>query len=81
VQEQGWYVDPYRLHEARWVSAGVPTALVRDGGTESNDAPPLSDYTGPLTPLPEPGQKLRPEGYEPGILVELLDFVTNIWPF
>jgi hypothetical protein len=29
----------------------------------------------------KPVQTLGPEGYEPGILVELLDFVTNIWPF
>ncbi len=38
--EEGWYTDPYELHEARWLSDGEPTKLVRDGATESYDAPP-----------------------------------------
>jgi len=37
---QGWYGDPYQLHEDRYFSAGEPTKLVRDGGIESYDAPP-----------------------------------------
>jgi hypothetical protein len=37
---EGWYTDPFDQHEARWFSAGVPTSLVRDAGTESHDAPP-----------------------------------------
>lgn len=37
---QGWYEDPYRLHEARYFSAGHPTKLVRDGTVESYDEPP-----------------------------------------
>ena len=32
MKAEGWYHDPYRLHEARWISDGAPTALVRDGG-------------------------------------------------
>ena len=37
---EGWYTDPYGLHEARWMSQGVPTPLVRDGDVESHDPPP-----------------------------------------
>jgi hypothetical protein len=40
VNEEGWYKDPYERHEARWISAGTPTALVRDAGIESQDPPP-----------------------------------------
>ncbi|MGO9458129.1 MAG: hypothetical protein ACLP62_13985 [Acidimicrobiales bacterium] len=38
--EEGWFTDPYALHEARWLSAGRPTKLVRDGDVESYDDPP-----------------------------------------
>jgi len=34
---EGWYTDPFARHEARWMSAGTPTALVRDGVKESQD--------------------------------------------
>jgi hypothetical protein len=37
---QGWDDDPFRLHEARYFSAGRPTKLVRDGNVESYDEPP-----------------------------------------
>jgi len=37
---QNWCPDPFGMHEARWFSNGTPTALVRDGGVESQDAPP-----------------------------------------
>src|SRR5215475_7796582 len=37
---QGWFEDPFRLHEARYFSAGRPTKLVRDGNVESYDDPP-----------------------------------------
>jgi hypothetical protein len=37
---EGWYRDPYGMHEDRWISQGVPTKLVRDSGRESYDAPP-----------------------------------------
>jgi hypothetical protein len=37
---EGWYQDPYGSHEARWFSQGTPTALVRDAGIESHEAPP-----------------------------------------
>jgi hypothetical protein len=44
---QGWYEDPFHLHEARYFSAGRPTKLVRDGGRESYDEPPAD-----LAPAP-----------------------------
>jgi hypothetical protein len=30
VNAEGWYVDPFGSHEARWFSDGVPTGLVRE---------------------------------------------------
>jgi len=41
-QQEGWYTDPYGHHEARWLSDGVPTKLVRDGDTEYYEDPPDS---------------------------------------
>jgi hypothetical protein len=37
---EGWFTDPYAIHEARWLSDGRATKLVRDGGVESYDEPP-----------------------------------------
>lgn len=37
---QGWYRDPYAIHEDRYISQGTPTKLVRDRGRESYDPPP-----------------------------------------
>jgi hypothetical protein len=37
---EGWYTDPFGRHEARWISSGRPTPLVRDGNVESHDDPP-----------------------------------------
>lgn len=67
---QGWQPDPFRRHELRYFSAGVPTYLVRDGAVESSDplvepiAPPRVearpadqfsvDRTRPVEPAPEP---------------------------
>ncbi len=53
MEEEGWYVDPYGVHEARWISAGTPTALVRDGDVEAQDPPPNTPYMGQLAELPE----------------------------
>lgn len=39
-QAQGWYHDPYELHEDRYFSCGWPTKLVRDCGIEAYDLPP-----------------------------------------
>jgi hypothetical protein len=40
MQAQGWYRDPYLVHDDRYFSAGQPTKLVRDGGIEQYDPPP-----------------------------------------
>jgi hypothetical protein len=40
LRAQGWYRDPLGVHEDRYFSAGRPTKLVRDSGTESYDEPP-----------------------------------------
>jgi curved DNA-binding protein CbpA len=53
---QGWYRDPYGLHEDRYFSQGRPTKLVRDGERECFDLPPDQ-------PLPE--AELIPAG-QPG---------------
>jgi hypothetical protein len=45
---EGWYKDPFKLHEARWFSDGRPTALVKDGSEESNDPPPDTAITDDL---------------------------------
>ena len=37
---EGWYTDPFGRHEARWMSQGTPTALVRDGEAEGRDSVP-----------------------------------------
>jgi hypothetical protein len=44
MDEEGWYSDPYAVHEHRWFSDGTPTALVRDHGTTSKDPPPETPY-------------------------------------
>jgi hypothetical protein len=46
---EGWYSDPFARHEARWMSGGNPTHLVRDGETESNDPPPDAPWK--VTPV------------------------------
>jgi len=34
---QGWCTDPFARHEARWMSQGKPTQLVKDGSVEGTD--------------------------------------------
>ncbi len=41
---QGWYRDPFGLHEKRYISAGRPTKLVRDGQVDSYDEPPSTAH-------------------------------------
>ncbi len=53
MNAEGWYLDPYGLHEARWFSDGAPTSLVRDAGTESQDPPPDAPVPVTLEPVPE----------------------------
>jgi hypothetical protein len=61
---EGWYSDPYALHEARWMSQGTPTPLVRDGKTEGHDPAPDEPFR--VTPVrlgddaePNAGSDLR----------------------
>ncbi len=42
---EGWFTDPFGRHEARWMSDGSPTKLVRDGDAESYDDPPDEEPT------------------------------------
>jgi hypothetical protein len=53
MHEEGWHVDPFGHHEARWISDGTPTNLVRDAGVVSKDPPPDTPYSGTLQPLPD----------------------------
>ncbi len=53
MSAEGWFVDPFGIHEARWISDGIPTALVRDGRVESQDPPHQIDYSGPFEHLAE----------------------------
>lgn len=39
-EEEGWYLDPFGVHEQRWISKGRPSDLVRDGEHEGKDVPP-----------------------------------------
>jgi hypothetical protein len=49
MKAEGWFEDPYRIHEDRWYSDGTPTALVRDAGAEAKDPPPSQKApSGPL---------------------------------
>jgi hypothetical protein len=49
MKPQGWYHDPYGVHEERYFSDGQPTKLVCDCGIESYDPPP----SGPPGVLPD----------------------------
>lgn len=54
---EGWYTDPYGRHDARWMSDGRPTRLVRDGKVTSSDEPP----DGPWVTKPQPWES-EPNG-------------------
>jgi hypothetical protein len=73
AHEEGWYTDPFARHDARWMSAGTPTRLVRDGDVELYDEPP--DEEPSVTPSPIAEQQvsngsdlLRADGAESGTL-------------
>lgn len=53
MHEEGWHVDPFGRHEARWISDGTPTRLVRDAGVVSKDPPPDTPFEGAIQLLPE----------------------------
>jgi hypothetical protein len=54
VSAEGWYHDPYHLHQHRWFSNGAPTGLVRDGSVESHEEPPPIPFDGPLLEVEGP---------------------------
>jgi hypothetical protein len=54
VSLEGWYTDPYERHEARWMSRGTPTPLVRDGKVEGSD--PVADEPFKVTPVKIEGE-------------------------
>ena len=51
MTEEGWYSDPYGVHEHRWFSDGTPTNLVRDQGRTSQDPPPQTAYVDEPHPI------------------------------
>jgi len=53
VAAEGWYRDPYGIHQDRWFSAGTPTSLVRDQGVEGHDDPPDHPPPGPPVEIPD----------------------------
>jgi hypothetical protein len=48
---EGWCTDPYGRHEARWISNGLPTALVRDGDVEGRDPVEEDEVVVEATPV------------------------------
>jgi len=56
-QAEGWYRDPYQIHHYRWMSAGLPTKLVRDGRTDSYDEPPALPVPEVLAPADSAGDE------------------------
>jgi hypothetical protein len=50
---EGWYRDPYGIHQDRWFSSGTPTSLVRDQGAEGHDEPPGYPPAGPPEEIPD----------------------------
>ena len=52
---EGWYTDPHGRHEPRWMSAGTPTRVVRDGEVESSDEPDEAPSVTPMRIVTEVG--------------------------
>src|SRR5689334_21494685 len=63
---EGWYRDPFGIHEDRWMSQGQPTKLVRDGGAESYDPPPDLPLPAELVPAESDGGAADEAGRESG---------------
>jgi hypothetical protein len=81
MNAEGWYQDPYKVHEDRWYSDGTPTALVRDSGVESKDPPPVGEILNegltrsiPHNPPPGPDD-LRREGDDPNYVQRAIDVI------
>ena len=82
MSEEGWYTDPYQVHEHRWFSDGSPTSLVRDKGKTSKDVPPDAAYIEEPVMVQAPrsiaADDLRRAG-EPG--GNTVDPVDDIWTY
>ena len=63
---EGWYLDPCGVHEQRWISAGRPTSLVKDGEKEAKDEPPA---TAPAEPFVRPAVVERPLALADGAMI------------
>jgi len=90
VNLEGWFTDPFGRHEARWMSAGTPTSLVRDAGTESRDEPPDEPWTHDPRPIAPPGTSdstlraddAQDEIYDPQRLVDAAETsIDSAGPF
>jgi hypothetical protein len=77
-REEGWYTDPFGLHEARWMSGGTPTKLVRDGDEESYDDPPDEEPSHPPEPIKAPPP---PEGADAGGFDDLNERIREAGQF
>ncbi|MGN6723539.1 MAG: hypothetical protein ACTHJM_13090 [Marmoricola sp.] len=89
MSAEGWYRDPFEVHEDRWISQGKPTKLVRDQGVESYDEPPSEEIDVELVPADEPeptdGEDLKradennqPPGYTRAAL-DVFDQTSHTW--
>jgi hypothetical protein len=78
-EEEGWYTDPYGRHEARWLSMGTPTKLVRDGEVESYEDPPDSPPTREAIKIEAPpdsetaADTLRADGGDPDAMPSITE--------
>ena len=52
---EGWYRDPFGLHDGRWLSGGRPTDLVCDDAQVTHDEPPDEPMPASLERLLEGG--------------------------
>ena len=85
-QLEGWFTDPFGRHEARWISAGTPMSLVRDGHTEPHDDPPEEPWSHepePIIPVGRPDSSRRAddaqrEGFDSQRAVDAAQTAT-IW--
>ncbi len=83
-EQEGWYADPHGQHEARWLSDGVPTRLVRDGKLGSYEDPPDAPPNhGWVAIDPPPGSvtsadTLRADAAEAETMPSLADLNRNL---
>jgi len=76
--EEGWYIDPFQVHERRWFSEGTPTKLVSDGGVTSTDPAPDAPCPRPLVQIPD-SEGLIPDRVDLHGDADNDDGVTGAW--